>query len=200
MLNPEFYDRAYFDGTTKSNYGRYGTESSPFGLHADAIENCLAHYELSGPVLDVGCATGYLVAELCRRGIDAWGVDWSAYAVSNAVPGAAATVRCASGTSLPFGDRRFALAVTFDVFEHLDRETAELVLKECARVSERQLHQINTGRLAEWRYDGDASHCLKLALADWRAMADQVGVAGADICEPDRDIPCLAVKPVGFRH
>jgi SAM-dependent methyltransferase len=195
MMHADFYDERYFEGGDKSNYGGYSEASSPFALHADTIERLLAHYSLHGPVLDVGCAKGYLVWELRRRGVDAWGVDWSEYAVARADDDVRPYLSHASATSLPYPDQHFAAVVSFDVLEHLDRPTAELALKECARVSERQLHQINTGRLEEWRFDGDASHCLKLPLDQWQGIARGLGLSGADICEPDRNLPYLATVP-----
>ena len=62
------------------------------------------------------------------------------------------------------GSGQFALAVSFAVLEHMDLGYARRALPEIGRVSQRQLHQVNTGRLDVWRYDGDASHCTRLPL------------------------------------
>ena len=40
-----------------------------------------------------------------------------------------------------------------------------------ARVSRCQLHQVNMGRLPEWRFCGDESHELELPLEGWQALA-----------------------------
>jgi ubiquinone/menaquinone biosynthesis C-methylase UbiE len=77
---------------------------------------------------------------------------------------------------LPFAGPEFSLVVTHDVLEHLDRPNAETALRECARVSRRQLHQVNTGRLDEWVYDHDESHVLKLSLPEWQEMAESLSV------------------------
>ncbi len=185
MRDADFYDRVYFDAPGKSNYARYTVESSPFALHADAIVALLDRYGLDGPVLDVGCAKGYLVYVLRQRGVEAYGVDWSEYAIGSAGPDVQRFLQRASATDLPFPDGRFALAVTFDVLEHLDGAMAGLALVECARVSTYQLHQVNTGRLAEWGFDSDESHCLKRSLAEWRTVVSGLGLATTVVREPE---------------
>jgi SAM-dependent methyltransferase len=187
----EFYDHDYYDGTGKSNYDTYTRDSSPFAVHADLIERVMAYFGLAGPVLDVGCAKGFLVEELRSRGVEAYGVDWSQYAVDAANPSVSPYLRQASALDLPFADQSFDMVVSFDVFEHLDLPSARKAMVECARVSRRQLHQINTGRLEEWRYDGDTSHCTQLPLEEWSAVAANEGLTRVIVCEPDGWLPFL---------
>jgi SAM-dependent methyltransferase len=187
----DFYDRAYFDGAGKSNYCGYSIDSSPFAAQADAIVALLREYALDGPVLDVGCAKGYLVYVLRQRGIEAYGVDWSPYAIAAADPDVRPHLTQSSAHHLPFADRRFALVVTFDVLEHMDLGFARRALTETARVSQCQLHQANTGRLDEWHFHGDDSHCTRLSLAEWQALAGGLGLDATIICEPDRRLPFL---------
>jgi SAM-dependent methyltransferase len=158
----------------------------------------MTHHGLSGPVLDIGCAKGYLVYVLRLRGIEAFGVDWSQYALDNAYPDARPYLERASATDLPFPDKHFAVATSFDVLEHLNNGHARLALEESARVSNAQLHQVNTGRLPEWVYEGDDSHCLRYSLGRWRALARTLGLTRAYLCEPDRQLPFLtSVSPKG---
>ncbi len=191
-MHADFYDRAYFDGTGKSNYCSYTGDSSPFGAHADAVAAMLREYADDGPVLDIGCAKGYLVGELRRRGLDAHGVDWSPYALAGADADVRPYLHLAGAHELPFVDGHFALAASFDVLEHMDLGYAARALPEIARVSRRQLHQVNTGRLDAWRYDGDASHCTRLPLERWQALATALGLHRTVLCEPDRRLPFLS--------
>ena len=192
MKHADFYDRAYFDGTGKSNYCSYDGDSSPFAEHADAIAAMLREHLLDGPVLDIGCAKGYLVAELRRRGIDAHGVDWSPYALAECDADAHPYLHRAGAHDLPFADGQFVLAVSFDVLEHMGLGYARRALPEIGRVSRWQLHQINTGRLSAWRYDGDASHCTRMPLEHWQALATGLGLHHTLMCEPDRKLPFLS--------
>jgi hypothetical protein len=125
-------------------------------------------------------------------------VDWSQYALDNAYPDARPYLKRASATRLPFPDKQFAVATTFDVLEHLNNGHARLALRESARVSDRQLHQVNTGRLTEWAYEGDDSHCLKYPLGQWQSLAHTLGLDRTYLCEPDRRLPFrTAVFPGG---
>jgi GT2 family glycosyltransferase/glycosyltransferase involved in cell wall biosynthesis len=68
-------------------------------------------------VLDAGCAMGFLVEGLRERGVEAFGVDISAYAIDQAHPSIAPFVRVGSITE-PFG-RRYDLITCIEVLEHL---------------------------------------------------------------------------------
>jgi SAM-dependent methyltransferase len=195
MRDSSFYDGVYYDGHGKSNYFGYTFESSPFAQHADAIARFMRTFDLTGPVLDVGCAKGYLVYILRQRGIEAFGIDWSAYAISNASPDVKRYLLTASAMQLPFASQPFSLTVTHDVLEHLDIPSAQSALQECARVSRRQLHQVNTGRLPEWRYEHDESHVLKLSLHEWRTMAADLHLYRTTIREPNRGLPVASAVP-----
>lgn len=73
-------------------------------------------------VLDAGCAFGLLVEQLRMRGVDAEGVDISAFAISQAHPSIREHVRVAS-VAEPFG-RRYDLIVCIEVLEHMPRDEA----------------------------------------------------------------------------
>ena len=195
MRDSSFYDEIYFDGQGKSNYGGYTLQSSPFARHAESVAGHMRAFGLVGPVLDVGCAKGYLVCVLRKRGIDAFGVDWSKYALATASPDVRRYLWLASAVQLPFASQAFSLTVTYDVLEHMDKPNARSALQECARVSQRQLHQVNTGRLPEWGYEHDDSHALQLSLSQWRVMVAELGLAGTTVCEPN-PVPLASSMPM----
>jgi SAM-dependent methyltransferase len=98
-------------------------------------EQVLAHVPPGGTVLDLGCATGELVASLAAAGLTAVGCD-----ISPAMLRSAADRHAAAGwvrlephwRRLPFADAGFDVVTAASVLEY----TADprLVLAECARV------------------------------------------------------------------
>ena len=90
-----------------------------------------------GPWLEIGCASGDMLAACSSRGIRAVGVDvamrWLVLARkrSTLAPGTH-TLVCANGECLPFRDRSFARVISVGTLEHCRR--ADAVLAESARV------------------------------------------------------------------
>ena len=90
-----------------------------------------------GRVLDVGCGTGALAARLVRLGWDVAGVDPSEGMLAvmrRRVPEADAVL--GSGTSLPFGDGEFDVALSVATMHHIAEPGAvRATLGEMARVT-----------------------------------------------------------------
>lgn len=82
-LKKEQFDRRYFDGkqcdyACRAGYGLYNDRG-----FTNQAQWLVDHFDMAGKmVLDVGCAKGYLVHYLRELGVDAWGCDWSEYALS----------------------------------------------------------------------------------------------------------------------
>lgn len=89
-------------------------------------------------VLDAGCAMGVLVSEFRKLGIDAWGIDYSDYAVANADP--LAREHCFQGSlaeefprELP---RRFDLVTCMEVLEHMSPEDGRRAVANLCAVTD----------------------------------------------------------------
>lgn len=90
-------------------------------------------------VLDVGCGRGQFVTYLRDINVEAWGFDFSEWAIENRYP------RCEKGwirvhdatRRWPYGDREFDLVTTLDFFEHIYIEDIDFILKEMYRVSKK---------------------------------------------------------------
>lgn len=82
-------------------------------------------------VMDAGCAMGLLVQALRRRGVDAWGVDISEYAI-NAVPQNTKPF-CKVGSITDPPGRDFDLIVSIEVLEHLSAEVSALALSNLSQ-------------------------------------------------------------------
>lgn len=94
-----------------------------FGMIADRIVKDI-HPQT---VLDAGCAMGYLVAALRDRGVEAYGVDISEYAISKVREDVRPFCRVASLTEAFPNDlpQHYDLVVTIEVLEHLYAEDGQ---------------------------------------------------------------------------
>lgn len=127
----ELYDAHYYETGCGVAYDRAEHWEKFFGIVADRIVSEI------GPrtVLDAGCASGYLVKALRERGVEAWGVDISEYAIAHAPEAARPFVRVGSVTE-PF-ERRYDLIVCIEVLEHLHKPNSEQAIANlCAHADD----------------------------------------------------------------
>jgi SAM-dependent methyltransferase len=134
-----FYDRDYFekpkDVSTESGYAGYG----PNEPGIDAAARIIAHYFRPKRVLEVGCAKGFVVDLLRRRGFDAWGVDFSRYAIRAAPARVRGFVAVGDILDLKFPDNSFDLVACIETLEHLTPERAAQAVAELCRVTSDKL-------------------------------------------------------------
>lgn len=92
-------------------------------------------------VLDAGCAMGYLVAALRDRGVEAYGVDISAYAISKVREDVRPFCKVGSLTEpLPAGlPDRYDLVVTIEVLEHLYAEDGKQAIRNLCQLTDKVL-------------------------------------------------------------
>ena len=115
-------------------------------------------------ILDVGCGAGATVGELEELGYDAYGVDISESAADkwNGVKN-----RCtlAFAHEIPAEDDYFDLAMT-DVLEHIPLDHVAETIKEVARVSKKQMFNIEYEG-ARWLIDGRIEPHMTVQPAQW---------------------------------
>jgi SAM-dependent methyltransferase len=113
-------------------------------------------------VLDAGCALGLLVEALRKRGVDAFGVDISEYAISHADASIREYVWQASLTE-PLA-RRYDLVTCVEVLEHLPSADSLTALDNLCHAADRIL-------LSSSPFDlGEATHVNVRQPEDWAAM------------------------------
>ncbi|MGQ9786821.1 MAG: class I SAM-dependent methyltransferase, partial [Anaerolineae bacterium] len=109
----QLYDAYYYAHDCGSPYQRDPHWLAFFGAIADQIVARIA----PRTVLDAGCAMGFLVEELRRRGVDCYGVDISEYAIANVHP----DIRpfCWVGSICDPFPQRYDLIVCIEILEHV---------------------------------------------------------------------------------
>lgn len=123
------YDRKYFEGgRSKSNYGNYEESSRGPSL---ILANTLRDLFAPETALEVGCAVGNTVKALRGLNIEAFGVDISEWAVTQA--------------NVPFIRRldfskdglagEFDLVFCYDVVEHIPQERLSFAMKNLWKVT-----------------------------------------------------------------
>ncbi len=86
-------------------------------------------------VLDAGCAKGFLVEGFRKRGVEAWGVDISEFAVASVHESIRPFCKVGSITQ-PFG-RRFDLIISIEVLEHMQpAEGEQAIANLCAHADD----------------------------------------------------------------
>ncbi len=134
MKSPEsdasLFDAYYFRHGCGQPYERNDAWLKFFDGIAEAIARKM------GPrtVLDAGCAMGFLVEALRQRGVEAWGIDVSDYAIERVHPG----IRpyCSVGTVTAPLAQDYDLIVCIEVLEHLSAREAEQAVENFCRHSD----------------------------------------------------------------
>lgn len=114
--NSTVYDEIYYRSHCGDCYERGNGWEEIFAGQAERIVKELAPKK----TLDVGCAVGYLVEGLRDRGVEAWGVDISDYAISKVRDDIKPYCRVQSAT-VPINEK-YDLITCIEVMEHLKPE------------------------------------------------------------------------------
>lgn len=124
----QLYDKKYYETSCgKISYLELEHWVNFFGIIADSIIESI-HPKI---VLDVGCAFGYLVAALRDRGIEAYGIDVSEYAISKVREDVKPYCKvCSALDPLPKEfPQKYDLVTTIEVAEHLYEEDGKIFIK-----------------------------------------------------------------------
>ncbi len=129
------YGYDYFDNPESGGgYSRYRDDDSYLWL-----SEVFAEYLSPRRVLDVGCAKGFLVGRLRERGIEAYGIDASDYALEAASEAVQPHLRIADIMDIPFPDDSFDLVICMETLEHIEPHLVPQAIAELARVSARHV-------------------------------------------------------------
>ena len=98
-------------------------------------------------VLDAGCAMGMLVERLRARGVKAWGIDISEYAISQVAP--EIKDYCWVGSIIDPLPDRYDLIVSIEVLEHIPEEGSLQALNRLCQHTDNLLVSISHGDFKE---------------------------------------------------
>jgi SAM-dependent methyltransferase len=127
------YDQDYFEGRTSFFYSLGGYRN--WGLYFNRLARWFRPYAGAGPLLDIGCAYGFLLARF-DDGRALSGCDVSEWALRQAeqrLPHARFS-RLDPAGNLPYADGSFGAVLCTDVLEHLEPPRQHEVLGEAHRV------------------------------------------------------------------
>ncbi|MDI6874293.1 class I SAM-dependent methyltransferase [Candidatus Solincola sp.] len=137
VRTPEFYSRDYFDRKKdplrESGYGEALTYREEFREVAELVRDLFRPRR----VLDVGCAKGFQVLALRREGMEAWGIDISDYAVSDAPAEVEPYLKVEEYRKVHFPDGYFDLVLAMEVLEHIPPTEIRQVVEELRRLTSR---------------------------------------------------------------
>lgn len=166
------FDKEYFEEAQGSNYFGY-VDLPVFKRRAEEILKLNPKR-----VLEIGCAKGFTVRHMCDLGIDAYGVDISAWALKNCDESVKNRLQWADVTAdLPFGDKTFDLVVSWDVLEHIKEAHLFTAVREIVRVGVNQRHWITC---EEYQIGCDATHFTIRPYSWWVATYPELNPLMSD--------------------
>ncbi len=113
-----WFDSDYFETGLKSNWHDGYSWKSFSGLFQETARLLVDLFPEARTFLDVGCAKGFLVRSLREQGKEAWGIDFSPWAIRNGERSCTEYLKLASVDDFAI-ERRFDLILAFSVFESL---------------------------------------------------------------------------------
>jgi SAM-dependent methyltransferase len=123
MTNSSLYDAYYFSHDCGRPYQRDDGWLNFF----DQIAKRIIEQSEPKTVLDAGCAWGFLVEAFRNRGVEAYGVDISEYAIQNVHPDIKPYCWIGSITE-PF-PKKYDLITCIEILEHLPQKEAEKAIE-----------------------------------------------------------------------
>jgi len=158
VLKPEEFGQSYFDGETarmrhNAGYSRYerwyrqdGSDSlgEYWTDYAAMLVRC---FDLLGQkVLELGCAKGFVVEDLRKLGVDAFGCDVSQYAISKSPEPVRPFLQCGDALDVlrEQTTNSYDCILSRGFLECLDPINVERLVVEMNRASRRQLHFVHT--------------------------------------------------------
>ena len=127
------YDKLYYENYNGMAYGRTPEWLAFFDKISEQVIETLS----PNTVLDVGCAYGILVETLRDRGVDAYGIDISDFAIQQSRPDLQEFLTVQS--ILKPLQQKYDLIISIEVVEHIEEKNCDLMIKNLCDASDQVL-------------------------------------------------------------
>lgn len=175
-----WYDADYFEHGRKSNWSN-GYHWTLFrGVFEETATYLAELFPNARTMLDIGCAKGFLIRTLRQRKVEAWGIDHSPWALSQADPIAKPFIRQDNIDSIKF-DQTVDLLIAMSIFESLTESQLRDFLPRARTVSAALFAIIPTipddpeNARSAFSGDKDLSHITLRNRAWWHALFEECG-------------------------
>lgn len=129
------FGRSYFDDYNIGiGYGGYKDD----GRFNESASKFIKFFKLkkNSKVLEIGCAKGYLLSELKKKGMKIFGIDISKYAAKHSNRNIRKNIKILNvEKGIPFKDNFFDLVISKDTIPLIKLSKINMVIREIMRVS-----------------------------------------------------------------
>ena len=169
MTNVPYYEQEdYWSGRMNQRPGFITPPYQDWPINQVKVDYILSQLP-QGKVLDIGCAMGYLVRRLRAKGVDAYGVDISSYALEHAPTEVREYLELVDVTQgLPFQNQEYDLVYSTGVFEHFEGEGLSKAISETVRIAKRGIIAITLK--GDPGAEEDPNHPTLKTKEEWQAL------------------------------
>ncbi len=177
------FGKEFFDGDRSQGYGGFHYHPR---FWQPVVPTFQKFYGLTAEssLLDVGCAKGFMVYDFITLipGIEARGIDVSAYAIENAFEPARPFVAVGDARRLEFADNSFDLVISITTLHNFELDECAQALQEIERVSRK--HSFITVDAYRNEEEKALMHAWNLTaktimhVDEWKAFFKKVGYTG----------------------
>jgi cyclopropane fatty-acyl-phospholipid synthase-like methyltransferase len=173
LKNYKKYDKSYFDDAKLGiGYGKYKND----GRFEESAKKFIKFFKLKkkSNILEIGCAKGYLINELKKKGMNVYGIDVSKYAVSKSHKDIKKNIIIRNiEKGIPFEDNFFDLIISKDTLPLIKLNSLKNVINEINRVSKNkkniflQIQGVSKVSKANMLKKWDPTHKICLTKFQW---------------------------------
>lgn len=149
MIQKHEYDKSYFQGKESrySHNGGYSNYNTMQNINKELANKVFDKFQLKGKkVLELGCAKGFLIEILRELEVEAYGIDFSEFAVNCSKVKQYITLGDVRDFNQPiFLENKFDLILSFNFLECIPEENMSKLINNLNKIAYQQCHRVNIG-------------------------------------------------------